>query len=336
MMALQSLTALATTMSKEHGEYPYKVVAVPFATEIFKLCVSACMLWSEIRNLDPDSVSKKLWCTPRSIAMAAVPGVAYQLLNNLNFVTLYYLDAPTYQILSNLKIVGTGIAGYCMLGRRLTRGQWGSLLLLTLGSATTQLRLCDTSDATVPQMTPLTIFSGNPLGYLSAAVCVCVSATLGVYTEMFMKGSAASIHWQNFQLYIFGVIANGFVLVLRKEMGPGAATSLFHGFNLGAALSVAAAGGTGLAVSFLLRYADSIVKTYASVMCIPFTALVSFVAFGTAITSQLTFGSATIIISLVFYFFGAQFFILEVPKMDVVQLQERSDGVVHEEDKGDV
>lgn len=119
-------------------------------------------------------------------------------------------------------------------------------------------------------------------------------------------------------------------------MGPGAATSLFHGFNLGAALSVAAAGGTGLAVSFLLRYADSIVKTYASVMCIPFTALVSFVAFGTAITSQLTFGSATIIISLVFYFFGAQFFILEVPKMDVVQLQERSDGVVQEEDKGDV
>ena len=46
------------------------------------------------------------------------------------------------------------------------------------------------------------------VGYVSSLLCVGLSATMGVYTEAFMKGNVASIHFQNAQLYVFGIIAN--------------------------------------------------------------------------------------------------------------------------------
>ena len=49
------------------------------------------------------------------------------MLNNLNFVTLRYVDMTTVQIMSNLKIVATGVASYCLLGRRLNVGKWLAL-----------------------------------------------------------------------------------------------------------------------------------------------------------------------------------------------------------------
>lgn len=93
-----------------------------------------------------------------------------------------------------------------------------------------------------------------------------------------MKGNRASIHFQNCQLYIFGILANLSALLYRNEIGPSAETSLFHGFNAWAVVVVVANGSCGLAVSFMLRYADSIAKTYATALAIPATALGSYVS----------------------------------------------------------
>lgn len=49
--------------------------------------------------------------TPGSVLRMSVPGIGYQFLNNLIFVVLYYVDAPSFQVLSQLKIVATGLAG---------------------------------------------------------------------------------------------------------------------------------------------------------------------------------------------------------------------------------
>ena len=109
------------------------------------------------------------------------PGVAYQVLNNLNFVTLYYVDAPTFQILGNLKIVATGLAGQVLLSRKLSRGKWLALTLLTIGAAVSQLT--STSDH---------LFEGRALRLrVCLSLCVLKSATMGVFTEAFMKGNKA-------------------------------------------------------------------------------------------------------------------------------------------------
>ena len=105
----QALAAIASKGGQR--EYPYKVVASTLLSETFKIVCSAFFLMREISTLNEIDRKRALQCTAASVATAAVPGVAYQVLNNLNFVTLYYVDAPTFQILGNLKIVATGLAG---------------------------------------------------------------------------------------------------------------------------------------------------------------------------------------------------------------------------------
>ena len=41
---------------------------------------------------------------------------------------------------------------------------------------------------------------------------------MGVFTEAFMKGTRSSIHFQNMQLYAFGIAANSAALLYRGEV----------------------------------------------------------------------------------------------------------------------
>lgn len=288
LMALSSLQAIAAVLSKENGSYPYKPVAATLLSEVLKLTTSAAFLALELRR---ESFAVALHATRRSVLMAAVPGFAYQILNNLNFVTLYYVDATTFQILGNTKIVATGIAGLCLLNRQLTAGKWLALVLLSLGAVVSQLPWEG---------------GGRTLGYVAAVVCVFLSATMGVFTEMYMKGHKASIHWQNIQLYFFGIWANLAALVVRDELGT--LTSLLRGFNVWAVVVVFTNGFAGLAVAFLLRYADSIAKTYAHALAIPCTGLASHLVLGTRIAAPNVLGSVIMLISLLYYYAGPTLF----------------------------
>ncbi|KAH8044921.1 pyrimidine nucleotide-sugar transmembrane transporter [Aureococcus anophagefferens] len=241
------LQAMAAAASKEGGD------ALCLAREV----------WGA-----PDADRRRaLYFTTKTLAAAAVPGVAYQVLNNLNFVTLYYVDAPTFQILGNLKIVAPDCAG----------------------DGAAFLRLGD-----------------RAYGYASAVACVGLSATMGVFTEAFMKGTRSSIHFQNMQLYAFGIAANlAAPLPRRGRRGP---SPLFAGFNVWGSVATVANGCCGLAVSFMLRYADSIAKTYASALTIPATAAASYARFGTPVGAASALGSGVMLASLAFFYGGADLF----------------------------
>mmetsp|Transcript_5330 Transcript_5330/g.18950 ORF Transcript_5330/g.18950 Transcript_5330/m.18950 type:complete len:253 (-) Transcript_5330:1414-2172(-) len=179
LCALSTLQAMAAIMSKEDGQYPYKVIGSTLLSEAFKFLTSGALLiheiWKSGEHLST-ARSTTLATTPSSLMMAAVPGIAYQVLNNLNFVTLYYVDAPTFQILGNLKIVATGIAGQVLLHRYLSKGKWLALTLLTLGAAISQIPQPKETGAGV-DCEAAHWFAGRSLGYVSALICVFLSPT---------------------------------------------------------------------------------------------------------------------------------------------------------------
>jgi UDP-sugar transporter A1/2/3 len=60
----------------------------------------------------------------RSVMLYPIPSIIYLFHNNVQFYTMAYVDAATYQILGNLKIVTTGILFRFALKKTLTRTQW--------------------------------------------------------------------------------------------------------------------------------------------------------------------------------------------------------------------
>ena len=51
-------------------------------------------------------------------------------------------------------------------------------------------------------------------GYLLGGLSAVLSAVAAIYTEWVMKRNNDSLHWQNTQLYSFGVVVNAFGLTV--------------------------------------------------------------------------------------------------------------------------
>ncbi|VDM69178.1 unnamed protein product [Strongylus vulgaris] len=71
--------------------------------------------------------------------LVAVPAVLYVIQNNLLFLALSKLDAATYQVTYQLKILTTALFSVTILGRSLNRLKWLALVLLTVGVALVQV-----------------------------------------------------------------------------------------------------------------------------------------------------------------------------------------------------
>ena len=75
----------------------------------------------------------------RTSLLYLVPSIIYWLHNNVQFVTLRYVDPATYQIMGNLKIVTTGLLLWLCLRRQLSALQWMALALLMIGATVSQV-----------------------------------------------------------------------------------------------------------------------------------------------------------------------------------------------------
>jgi UDP-sugar transporter A1/2/3 len=68
-----------------------------------------------------------------------IPAGLYTLQNNLLFVALSNLDAATYQVTYQLKILTTALFSTLMLGKKLDSLKWISLVMLMLGVSLVQV-----------------------------------------------------------------------------------------------------------------------------------------------------------------------------------------------------
>ncbi|KAK9805243.1 hypothetical protein WJX72_008374 [[Myrmecia] bisecta] len=290
-----SSQGLLTTASKSGGGYAYNFATVPFLAESLKLLIS-CYLLQNQKQQTPElaRVTSKL----STVLLFPIPSIIYWAHNNVQFFTLQYVDPATYQILGNLKIVTTGLLFWLCLRRRLTVLQWIALTLLMVGATTSQLKTgCDGGGST---------FAAPVQGYAFGVLSAFLSALAAVYTEWVMKRNNDSLYWQNIQLYAFGVLFNGLGLTvadIRVGFSNGFwVGSMLRGYNVITFLVVANLAFSGLLVSWVMKFADSIMKVYATSMAMLVTMVVSVLLFGLAPSLQLVLGILTASISLVLYY----------------------------------
>ncbi|KAF8379661.1 hypothetical protein HHK36_029105 [Tetracentron sinense] len=235
------------------GHPPISQVYVRRSQAAALLLVSSFLLWRECRASPPPRMTTE-W---KSVRLFPIPSVIYLIHNNVQFATLTYVDTSTYQIMGNLKIVTTAILFRLFLRRKLSNLQWMAIVLLAVGTTTSQVKGCG-------EVSCDSLFSAPIQGYMLGILSACLSALAGVYTEFLMKKNNDSLYWQNVQLYTFGSIFNMARLLLDDfrggfEKGPWW-QRIFNGYNMTTWMVVLNLGSTGLLVSWLMKYADNIVK----------------------------------------------------------------------------
>ena len=128
-----------------HRYFPSTAV---FLNEVIKLTVSLTMALYNIATdpKTPDtSTATALFSELGRAAFSgdswklAIPAMLFTLQNSLHYFAISNLDAATFQVTDQLKILTTAIFSVLILGRRLNGQKWLSLVLLMVGVAIVQI-----------------------------------------------------------------------------------------------------------------------------------------------------------------------------------------------------
>lgn len=224
-----------------------------------------------------------------------VPAVLYTLQNNLQFVAATNLDAATFQVTYQCKILTTALFAVLLLRQSLSGLKWLSLLILTVGVAFVQ----------IPSPTSTTVHQGSyPLGIFAVAIaCIC-SGFAGVYFEKTLKTSSSSTSsslWvRNIQLSV-GCLAIALTGTLMWDGRAIAQRGFFQGYRPITILTICIQAAGGLIVALVIKYADNILKGFATSLSIILSTTVSVFVFDFVITIYFLIGAALVFTATYMY-----------------------------------
>ncbi|XP_075895568.1 solute carrier family 35 member A3a [Nelusetta ayraudi] len=226
----------------------------------------------------------------------AIPSGIYTLQNNLLYVALSNLDAATYQVTYQLKILTTALFSVSMLGRKLGMYQWISLLILMAGVALVQWP--SDSAATSQEASSA---SSQFVGVVAVLVACCSSGFAGVYFEKILKESKQSVWIRNIQLGMFGLVFGTFGMLLydgQKVWESG----MLQGYNTitWAVVLLQALG--GLVIAAVIKYADNILKGFATSISIILSTLISYFWLQDFVPTSIFFIGAILVIAATFLY----------------------------------
>ncbi|XP_037325452.2 solute carrier family 35 member A3a isoform X2 [Pungitius pungitius] len=232
----------------------------------------------------------------------AIPSGIYTLQNNLLYVALSNLDAATYQVTYQLKILTTALFSVSMLGRRLGVYQWLSLLVLMAGVALVQWPSESAAAAAAPPPEKDAPPSGSQLvGVAAVLVACCSSGFAGVYFEKILKESKQSVWIRNIQLGLFGLVF-GLFGMLAYDGDRVRESGMFQGYNAVTWAVVALQALGGLVIAAVIKYADNILKGFATSLSIILSTLISYFLLQDFDPTGVFFAGAILVIAATFLY----------------------------------
>ncbi|RUP18953.1 nucleotide-sugar transporter-domain-containing protein [Jimgerdemannia flammicorona] len=235
-------------VTKSPGQPMYIASTAVFLAEVLKIVACLAVMYYQKRNFSRflHVVQKEILEKPGETIKMLIPSGLYALQNNLLYIALSNLEAATFQVTYQMKILTTALFSVVLLGRSLSQNKWFALVLLMIGVTLVQLQTVSTSSTpTVPtaaalaaispeddpngpdaaataeaiaaviradaaaaaQTTATLLAAQNPLVGLLAVVTSCVSSGFaGCYFEKILKTSDTSMWVRNIQLGISGAL----------------------------------------------------------------------------------------------------------------------------------
>lgn len=231
---------------------------------------------------------------PVDTLKVCVPSFLYIVQNNLLYVSASHLDAATYQVTYQLKILTTAMFTVLILRRSLFRLQWGALVILVSGVVMVQLAHTGT------HYLPSGVEQNRLLGF-GAALSACVlSGFAGIYFEKLLKSSDISVWMRNVQLSFLS-LPFGLFTCLMYDGSTIRNNGFFFGYNWFVWYLVSLQAGGGLIVAVVVKYADNILKGFATSLAIVISCVASVYLFDFHVTLQFVLGASLVICSIFMY-----------------------------------
>jgi solute carrier family 35 (UDP-sugar transporter), member A1/2/3 len=222
---------------------------------------------------------------PWELVKLGVPSILYVIQNNLLYFALSHLDAATYLVGYQLKILTTALFSTLILGKVLTALQWVSLIILTIGVSLAQLHTQSSSSLSAAANKsgaadisdhPLEIdTTGNLMGFLAVILAACTSGFSGIYFEKILKGSKTSLWMRNIQMGLSSTVL-AFIGAFISDGSDIIKNGFFYGYTsivIGVILLQALG---GLVVAVVVKYADNILKGFAASFSILTSCFISY------------------------------------------------------------
>ena len=218
----------------------------------------------------------------------------------------------TYQ----LKILTTAILSVIMLRKQVTGLQWVSLLLLFIGVAAVNVQanspsptpssvakeLADDAAALVTENSkPAAAAVQRPIvGFIAVVTACCLSGFAGVYFEKILKSTPQSIYVRNIQLGVVGMVL-GLGAVYVTDGAKVADRGFFFGYDIAVWSVIMLHAFGGIVIAVVVKYADNILKGFASSAAIIVSCIVSMYVFDFQLTLLFVIGATLVIIATLMY-----------------------------------
>lgn len=231
--------------------------------------------------------------------------------NNLQYVAASNLDAATFQVTYQMKILTTAGFSVLLLRRKLLPSQWLALFFLAVGVGIVQLQATSSKIISAARSSPDESFTMNGLKGFSAVALACFTSGLaGVYFEMVLKNSQADLWVRNVQLSLFSLLPALAPILISHAQNAGSESdamaskwfsTLFRNFGPWAWATVAVQVLGGLVTAMVIKYSDNIMKGFATSLSIVLSFLASIALFDFTFTATFVLGSTTVLVATGLY-----------------------------------
>lgn len=304
VLVLQT-TSLVLTMRysrTQEGDGPrYLASSAVVSAEVLKVLICTFLVLKEnnfnLRAMK-QMLKEEIVNKPAETLKLAVPAGIYTLQNNLLYVALSNLDAATYQVTYQIKILTTALFSVSLLkGKSLGLHQWLSLLLLMAGVTLVQW---PTKHEGASELK--VVSAGSQFVGLAAVLMACVSSGFaGVYFEKILKETKQTIWVRNIQLGLFSFVF-GLGGMLVYDLQRVRQSGVFQGYNSITCTVVVLQALGGLIVAVVIKYADNILKGFAASLSIIFSTLMSYFLLNDFTPTGLFFSGGFLVIVATFLY----------------------------------
>jgi solute carrier family 35 (UDP-sugar transporter), member A1/2/3 len=317
------------SVSKTILQESYSNTEVLVLSELIKLIVSGALV---LQSGDDSGSNTRAICRLANLLLRGkkliVLVVLYSIANIIPFFAIHYIGAPTFTVIMQMKVFTTAGFSTVMLSRQYSSAKWRALVLLVIGVILVSSPIINRSPAPQVPLAPGGVategeaneeggssYGTEVLGLCLTLIQATISGFTSVYFEGMLKDDNSSIWERNFQLAFYSVIcmvliniSEGSAAMLFQSLGWGgndeeitAPAGFLRGWTVLAVVLALLQGAGGLLVAATLKYADAVLKCFATAVSIILTSVIGYFFLDNKIDMFVAIGFVTTVLSIFNY-----------------------------------